>query len=336
MLDHQAPGRGRSREKYNLTRGLLKSGSKPHRLVITVWIERSHIEDVPPEYVRPGDRKDRTMVVSSRPGHRLAPLAIVLLFGLAFRPHTPGQSAEDRQTPTATAAPCEEPTRFKPTPVLLPEVNSAVLALAYAPDGQTLAVAFDDQTVQLRALPGGEVRHTLKGHADAVACLAFSRDGKTLATGGADKVVKLWDTVSGNERRTLQGHTNWVYALAFAPDGKTLASGAYDKTIRLWDCANRRGARHPERPQSVDPRPGLLARRQAFGQRQQRPDHQALGPGAARRASHAYGEHRPRPCPGVRAGRQDAGQRRRRRQRAVVGCGHGARSGRRCGATATR
>ncbi len=53
-----------------------------------------------------------------------------------------------------------------------------MLAVAHAPDGRTLALAFEEQSVQLCSLPGGEVRPTLNGHTEAVICLAFSRDGK--------------------------------------------------------------------------------------------------------------------------------------------------------------
>src|SRR5262249_25454455 len=163
----------------------------------------------------------------------LVPWTVLLLSGVAFLARAAGQTTGDTKAPTALSSAGEEATRFRPKPVLMPEVNSAVLALAYAPDGKRIALAFDDQTVQLRVLPEGEVRHTLKGHAEAVTCLAFAPDGKALATAGTDKLVKLWDPATGQERLTLFGHTNWVYALAFSPDGKTLASAGYDKTVRL-------------------------------------------------------------------------------------------------------
>jgi WD40 repeat protein len=144
---------------------------------------------------------------------------------------------QDLKTASSQSTSSDEPIDFAPNAVSLPGVGSAVLALAIAPGGKTVATAHDDQTVQVHALPGGAVSFTLTGHADAVLALAFAADGKTLASGGADRLIKLWDPTTGKERLTLQGHTNWVHALSFSPDGKTLASASYDKTIRFWDAA---------------------------------------------------------------------------------------------------
>ena len=118
--------------------------------------------------------------------------------------------------------------------------RSIALALAYSPDGRTLAVAGDDGQVVLRDVGSGREVARLEGHGDAVSCLAFSPDGRTLATGSYDRTVKLWDPATGRERATLSGHANWVFAVAFAPDGKALASAGHDKTVRIWDAATGR------------------------------------------------------------------------------------------------
>jgi beta-lactamase regulating signal transducer with metallopeptidase domain len=115
--------------------------------------------------------------------------------------------------------------------------NCVTLGLAYAPDGNAIAVAGDDGTVQVRSATTGQVKLVLHGHADIVTCVAFVPDGKTIATGSADRTVRLWDAGNGREVRTLSGHTNWVLAVACSPDGKTLASGGYDKSVRLWELA---------------------------------------------------------------------------------------------------
>jgi len=111
-----------------------------------------------------------------------------------------------------------------------------VLALAYAPDGKTLAVALEDHSVSVREVDTGEELLRLRGHGDKVTCLVFAPDGRTLATGSADNTVKVWDAANGQVRLTFKGHTSWVYAVAFAPSGKTIASGGYDRVIRLWNA----------------------------------------------------------------------------------------------------
>ena len=110
-----------------------------------------------------------------------------------------------------------------------------VVALAYAPDGQVLAVATKDKTLHTRDAQNGDVIDLMLGHTSQVTCLAFAPDGQTIASGGEDNVVKLWDRTTGQLKLTFTGHAAAVRALAFAPDSKSVASAGDDKTILLWD-----------------------------------------------------------------------------------------------------
>jgi serine/threonine protein kinase/tetratricopeptide (TPR) repeat protein len=114
------------------------------------------------------------------------------------------------------------------------ETGSFVWDVAFSPDGQTLASAADDKTVQLWRVGDGALLRTLTGHGAAVRSVAFAPDGATLASGSEDATVRLWRTSDGGQIRSLEGHTGKVFGVAIAADGQTLASGSLDGTARLW------------------------------------------------------------------------------------------------------
>jgi WD40 repeat protein len=116
--------------------------------------------------------------------------------------------------------------------------SSAIMAVAWSPDGASVATANEDGQVSIYGLPSRGLLRSWAAHADAAAALAWSPDGKTLVSGGYDKSIKFWNPATGELVRSLDGHTGWILSLAFSPDGQTLASGSYDRSIRLWNVAD--------------------------------------------------------------------------------------------------
>ncbi|MFH0519576.1 trypsin-like peptidase domain-containing protein [Streptomyces sp. M41] len=110
-----------------------------------------------------------------------------------------------------------------------------VRAVAYSPDGGTIATGGMDWSVRLWDSATRKPRARLRGHKDAVNAVAFSPNGRTLATGSADHTVRLWNAKTGEPGRTLEGHRDSVRAVAFSRDGRTLATSGADHTVRLWN-----------------------------------------------------------------------------------------------------
>lgn len=107
--------------------------------------------------------------------------------------------------------------------------------LAFSPDGQILASASYDDTVQVWNWQDEQASSkVLHGHSNDVHNVMFSLDGQRLASSSADHSIIIWDTQTGQKLRTLKGHQNMVFGLQFTDDD-LLASASFDQTIRLWD-----------------------------------------------------------------------------------------------------
>jgi WD40 repeat protein len=127
----------------------------------------------------------------------------------------------------------------KPTAAFPCDPRHHVNALAWSPDGKTLAhTGIDGTRVRLLDPGTGKERALLQAPTQA---LAFSPDGAQLAAVGsggarnAQGLVELWDPATGQKVASVVGHEQVVNGVAFGPDGTALVTGGSDGVLNLWD-----------------------------------------------------------------------------------------------------
>lgn len=116
--------------------------------------------------------------------------------------------------------------------------SDTTLALAFSPDGRTLASASADRTIGLTDVASGITTRRLEGHTHHVLSIAWHDNGSTLASAGADQTVKFWNTETGETARTVGGSKKEMTGIQFvdATDQWVAASGSGE--VQLVNSAN--------------------------------------------------------------------------------------------------
>ena len=125
------------------------------------------------------------------------------------------------------------------------KADGNIRAVAFSPDGKTIAVGCDDKLLIVWNIETGEIIHKVNAHGQPVYDVSYSPDGQTIATCSGDWTeskpgqIKLWKADSLNEITRLEGHDVAVRSAVFSPDGTKLASVSEDGVIRIWDVGTK-------------------------------------------------------------------------------------------------
>jgi serine/threonine protein kinase len=125
--------------------------------------------------------------------------------------------------------------------------DSYVTALAFSPDGTTLATANNRDWLRLTQykyyaalwqIDQAQLQTYLMGNNQWIGDVTFSPDGKLVATASEDASISLWQAQSGSLERKIETYYGGVTGIDFSPDNQLLLASSWDGTVGLWQVSN--------------------------------------------------------------------------------------------------
>lgn len=123
------------------------------------------------------------------------------------------------------------------TPVTTIETRSAVSALAYSPNGDTLAIGDEGRQVEIydRTSWTAVVKGKWVFHTSKITCLSWSPKGKYLASGGLDENIIVWNMADVmNKVQIPFAHMGGVTGVGWLDIGKLVSVGNDHATV-TWN-----------------------------------------------------------------------------------------------------
>jgi hypothetical protein len=121
-------------------------------------------------------------------------------------------------------------------PKTLTVTGEWVTAIAFSPDGASIAFATDDGRVSLRDAESEAVAREFTWQDRKAGAMAFSIDGSRLAVISFGKELSLWDAAAGKMLKEAAASLP-LANIAFSPDGTRLMAPGQDGKLHLFDAA---------------------------------------------------------------------------------------------------
>src|SRR5262245_46980846 len=126
--------------------------------------------------------------------------------------------------------------------------KQAIFALAFSPDGKTLAAGSIDSTIILWDIASHKQIALLQGHTAQIGAIGFTADGATLYSSSYDRSVRAWDAKTGKAISVYGPDPNNVdagiladnLAEIFNKDASLLAYSTDGGTLYVFDTKSNK------------------------------------------------------------------------------------------------